>query len=143
MTLLLIAWFIVDRCWLKVVGIRGTYQTKGRNNTRSLQFPVRLVSSDTFSPTDAMDSRGKIHPDFVHINTALVDEPALELQAICTIGNLTSSQDSHGKKVDYARSSMPCSISVNLYGPLDIFGDVGDFFQVYFHPSMSYVTVLT
>ena len=96
-------------------------------NTTSIMtgagFPVALKSASEFVGQDGVSIRGTIRPDFIHITSALVEEKDLILQAKCIPNDQTG-------LISNKRSS-PCSLSIIIYGPMELLDDVGEFFQKY------------
>jgi hypothetical protein len=68
---------------------------------------------------------GKFAAEFVDMIQELMNEQDLRLQLICT----TESGHQSTKRSRYGSVSVPCSLSLILYGPPDLGEDVGNFFQ--------------
>jgi len=96
-------------------------------------YPVRLETANSFMGHDSSrEIWGSIGPDFVLLTNALLDETALDLQVVCQL-NESHSQGppKRTKALAGATSSIPCSLNIILYGPLDLFEEIGDFLQHY------------
>lgn len=72
------------------------------------------------------DTRGSVLDDRHVFIQALLDEPALNLQVWCEL-----KPDNNRRKQQSLRRCriVPCSLSIILYGPLNLSDDLGDFLQ--------------
>jgi len=120
----------------QVTKFYGTYTRipadigSGNRNEESDSFAVTILSNHEFTPQSdsPISACGKFHPDFFDIVQALLDESGLRLQAGCTVNNVQP-QGSQAKAARLGPVSLPCEVSITLYGPTDLMDNVGEFFQ--------------
>ncbi|OIW26473.1 hypothetical protein CONLIGDRAFT_620305 [Coniochaeta ligniaria NRRL 30616] len=94
--------------------------------------PVILISADSFSGAKHQSFQGKVDTAFLHITNALLEEKNLELQVHCirTEPLLLLARNSIAKRPSHAPpQSVNCSLSITMYGPMELFDEVGDFFE--------------
>jgi hypothetical protein len=127
----------------QVVGFHGTYTGRlpagpsaGSVEEGPDSFAVTIQSNHTFTPTNTsvVSSRGKFSSDFFDVVQALLDEPSLRLQAACTVGGPSlqpqgAPSKSQAKPARLGPVSLPCEVSIVVYGPKDLIDNVGEFFQ--------------
>lgn len=68
-------------------------------------------------------------PDFTYLTGALLGESTLELEANSSVSEAPSKSLSRGKIQRFSASSRPCSLNIIIYGPVELFEDIGSFFQ--------------
>ena len=106
------------------MAIAARCECRDSNDTSS--FLVQIDSSDRFSGKDQPNVRGRILSESGQMIQGLLDEPTLMLFASCILdGELTTRKSS--------RSSVPwpCVLDITVYGPLDIFDEIGSWLQEY------------
>ncbi|EEU43830.1 uncharacterized protein NECHADRAFT_74036 [Fusarium vanettenii 77-13-4] len=113
-------------CYGMVVGFHGNY-TKPSWQQDQGEFPVTIESSHKFTAASNTDLHGTFSSEFVDIMEALLDVPSLKFQATCTVDDIPS--QSAMKTSRLGPVSVPCALSVIVYGPRDMCENVGDFFQ--------------
>ena len=95
-------------------------------------FKVIIHSSHEFGPTDTnhVSGCGRFSSDFIDVVQALKAESSLTLQASCTVCS-TSPQalKAQAKAARFGPVSLPCEVSIILYGPKGLVDNVGEFFQ--------------
>lgn len=83
--------------------------------------------STEFIANTPSHGRGKFDSEYVEIVRALLNEGELRIQAMCSL------RDHHleklAKKQRYGLISVPCTVSVIIYGPERLINEVGEFFQ--------------
>ncbi len=113
-------------------GFQGTYSrlaASGSAQNEPESFPVTIISDHEFAPADAksVSGGGKISPYFIDIVKELLNEPGLRLQASCTV--CSPQQKAKADMERFGPVSLPCEVSIILYGPRDLAENVGEFFQ--------------
>ena len=71
---------------------------------------------------------GSILTQHARLIQALLDEPALQIEVRCTIES--DGQQTRKSRRPLARM-IPCVLSIILYGPMELFEEIGEFFQDY------------
>ena len=96
----------------------------------SNSFSVAIQSSHTFAPTNVVhiSGCGRFSSDYIDIVQALLDESSLRLQASCTVGGPLSLKERE-KATRFGPMSLPCEVSIIVYGPTHLMNNVGEFFQ--------------
>ncbi|KAE9982043.1 hypothetical protein EG327_005975 [Venturia inaequalis] len=87
---------------------------------------VQLLSCSTFIVAGQTKVQGSIDTASSQLLQALLDEPVIDLQVLCEISPLAANVS---KSQARARSRMPCKIAIIIYGPNNLFEDVGKFFE--------------
>ena len=72
-----------------------------------------------------------MNPEFTYLISPLLEEKALELEASSSVAEDTSKSVSRGKLRYLPALSRRCSLDVIIYGPVELFEDIGSFFQEY------------
>jgi len=69
----------------------------------------------------------------MHITSALVGDQDLQLQVQCIRGEAVAfNANTNGKRASHAPlQSVQCSLSITMYGPMELFDSIGDFFDSY------------
>lgn len=100
----------------------------GRQNSCeiSLPFPVQIDSFDRFSMKDRPEVHGRILPEHGQMIQGLLDEQALDLHVSCTLDSESSARKSSRNSVQ-----LPCTLDITVYGPLELFEEIGSWFQEY------------
>jgi SWI/SNF-related matrix-associated actin-dependent regulator of chromatin subfamily A3 len=99
-------------------------------------IPVTLTSADKFTGIDDPNFSGKVQPAYLHITSALIEDEDLKLQIECIPDETDASTiirvNSNGKRSSHAPVlSVRCNLSVTMYGPMDLFDHIGEFFESY------------
>ncbi|KAF4465808.1 alpha-16-mannosyltransferase subunit [Fusarium albosuccineum] len=92
-------------------------------------YPVRFRDNETFIGTTYSEFRGRVASEFVYLITTLLGEPALELEANVSVSDETSGSFSKNKSSRMAGYSIPCTLEIIIYGPIELFDDIGSFFE--------------
>ena len=89
-------------------------------------FPVQINSSDRFNAKDRPEIHGRIGLDHGQMIQALLKEEALKLHVLCTVdADLTSLRRTR------SYGQIPCTLEITVYGPLELFEEIGSWFQEY------------
>lgn len=105
--------------------------TCGRPRSSDLPrcFQAKLESSDRFTSEDhELEIKGRIVSDHGQMIQGLLDEQSLHLHV-----EAFSSGDSERIPKGSGRvfSQRPCTLSITVYGPLELFDEIGSWFQEY------------
>lgn len=92
---------------------------------------MKLESSDQFTAIDGDSLSGNIDPNYTHLTDALLEESAIELQITCIHDPAQQGYGGRQKSSKLLVQSLPCSLAITLYGPMELFENIGDFFQSY------------
>lgn len=101
------------------------------NPKRSLKLPsspfsVQIASSTEFKSDEHPGISGSIFSEHGQMIQGLLDEETLELYVSCTI------QDSQSSAHQKTQSSpLQCTLEITVYGPLELFGEIGTWFEEY------------
>jgi len=115
------------------MGFHGTYTRlpgSGSMHQESDAFAVTIHSSHEFTPVNShlVSGRGKFSPDFIDVIQALLDVSDLRVQARCTVRG-TQPLKAAARSARFGPVSLPCEVSIIIYGPRALMGNVGEFFQ--------------
>ncbi|PVH94734.1 hypothetical protein DM02DRAFT_721125 [Periconia macrospinosa] len=88
-------------------------------------FPVHLISSSRFWVSEPSTLVGHIASQHGNMIDGLVSENTLKLFVSCTT-ETTYTQRNNG-----AFSLVPCTLDITVYGPMELFDEIGDWFQDY------------
>lgn len=91
-------------------------------------FPVKLQGSTRFSGKDLPNVSGQISPDYSQMIQELLDETYLELHASCIVDSF---QTLNAQKQSRGPLTISCSLEISVYGPLNIFEELGTWFEHY------------
>lgn len=78
-----------------------------------------------------MALKGKVNPEFTYLTSALLDESTLELEVNFSIAEDSLPSAGRSKPLRSTALSARCSLNIIIYGPIDLFEDIGSFFQDY------------
>ncbi|KAF2273459.1 uncharacterized protein EI97DRAFT_452386 [Westerdykella ornata] len=98
-----------------------------RKNTTVEAFAVNFEGSDRFISTDARRGR-VISTHYGHMIQGLLDETVLVLHTECV---LDDKQAVPGRKTSIINWQAPCFLSITVYGPLELYDDIGVWLQEY------------
>ncbi|KAJ4007318.1 hypothetical protein NW752_007702 [Fusarium irregulare] len=116
-------------CFGMVLGISARCEQKGatRQNLPT-QFPVKLESSTRFIAESRTEIVGRIMSDHGQVLQGLLDETSLEFHASCAID---SSQAFELQKEPRALTTVPCTLEITIYGPMELFDELGSWLDDY------------
>lgn len=63
------------------------------------------------------------------LTDALLDESDIKLGVICLKGPYSLSHGGRQKALKYLRQALFCTLSITIFGPLNMFEEIGSFFQ--------------
>jgi len=89
-------------------------------------FPVQIVSSDRFSTTNGTEGSGRITAEHRQMIHGLLEESSLQLFATCTLDVEFTVQKPNRVASQLFR---PCTLDITIYGPEDLFEDIGSWLQ--------------
>lgn len=114
------------RCQISNIAAECELDTRTSQLSSSSAIPVALESSGKFGFPAYKDTQGYVLDDRHVLFQALLDEPSLNLQVWCEL-----KPDNNRRKQQSLRRCriVPCSLSMILYGPLNLSDDLGDFLQ--------------
>ena len=113
----------------QILGISGRYEQKGvTHQNLPTQFPVKLESSIRFIAENIAEVVGRIMSEHGQVVQGLLDETSLDLHASCAID---SSQTLELHKDPRALTTVPCTLEITIYGPKDLFDELGSWFDDY------------
>lgn len=90
-------------------------------------FQVRLTSSERFtSEDDELGIQGFVVSGHGQMLQGLLDESTLSLEVICSVDSKTAPEN-----LGRVFMRHPCTLSITVYGHLDLFDEIGSWFQEY------------
>jgi hypothetical protein len=110
---------------IQVPNIKATYERQGSGELPG-SFSVSLDCSTRFTSKEYSFIRGHIQPEHSQMLQGLLEEESLVIHIVCIIGDKTSS-----KKRARSVALQPCTLELSVYGPKDLFDDIGSWFQDY------------
>ncbi|KAI1124795.1 SNF2 family N-terminal domain-containing protein [Nemania abortiva] len=112
-------------CLGMVPHISGTYEQIGTCELPP-EFPAHFDSSERFSTKDNRDMKGRIHSTHSQMIQGLLDEQTLDLHVDCILDmQLTKRKPLQNSFL------LPCTLEITVYGPLELYGEIGSWFQEY------------
>jgi hypothetical protein len=106
------------------VQIKATYDRLGPGKLPE-SFSVSLDRSSRFSSKEYDFIRGRIQPEQSRMLQGLLEEESLKIYVVCIAGDRMPS------KKGRSAAPQPCSLELSVYGPKDLFDDIGSWFQDY------------
>jgi hypothetical protein len=85
---------------------------------------VQIESSDRFSSQDGIQIDGRILSEHGEMVQGLIDEPTVTLHVACKVDDKSTA-----KKPSRKFDLLPCVLEITVYGSLEIFEEIGDWFQ--------------
>ncbi|KPM37325.1 hypothetical protein AK830_g9236 [Neonectria ditissima] len=116
-------------CFGEVNGLLGKYKDPTTQGSYRDSFRIQLKSSDQFSAMDDDSVTGIIDADYTHLTYALLDEPEVKLQLTCSRDVSQALKHAKSRVSKLLVQAIPCSVSIVIYGPRDMFDEIGTFFQ--------------
>ncbi|UZP43118.1 hypothetical protein NXS19_010934 [Fusarium pseudograminearum] len=115
-------------CFGMVPYISAKLDQKGTKQGLPTSFPVELQGSTRFSGKDLTNVSGHISPDYSQMIQELLDETYLELHVSCITDGFRSV---NAQKPPRGPSTISCSLEISVYGPLEVFEELGTWFEHY------------
>lgn len=110
---------------MEVSNILGTCEQLGTDEIPS-EFSVQLDSSNNFSIKENHSINGHIQSIHGQMIQGLLEEPSLDLHVNCVLNmQPTKNKPSHNSKLSQ------CMLEITVYGPLDLYDEIGSWFQEY------------
>lgn len=91
-------------------------------------FLVQIVSSDRFVTAEGTKGSGRIAAEHGQMIQSLLEENTIQLFAMCT---LDAEQTVRKANRVTPQPFRPCTLGLTIYGPEDLFDDIGIWFQDY------------
>lgn len=91
------------------------------------QFLAEISSQESFTGKGkSIDIKGRISSDYSHMLHGVLGETSLRLEVSCVV-----ELDRPSKALDQMSSQRQCHLDITLYGPVDLFDEIGSFFEGY------------
>ncbi|RFU28304.1 hypothetical protein B7463_g8046, partial [Scytalidium lignicola] len=116
-------------CFGMIIGIAGSCKAPSSSSTS--KYPIRFESAESFIGIDDLALKGTVSPKFTYLTSALLDETKLELEATSSTAENVSKSTNKGKSQRFYGLLKRCTLNITIYGPFELFQDVGSFFQDY------------
>ncbi|KAI1501806.1 SNF2 family N-terminal domain-containing protein [Biscogniauxia marginata] len=114
-------------CFGMVINVAGSCGPSLSCSTS--RCPIRFESSESFVGTEDFAFKGRVNPEFTYLTEALLGESSLELEASSSVSESPSKSVGRGKSQRSLASSRRFSLNIIIYGPFELFEDIGSFFQ--------------
>ncbi|KAI1074222.1 SNF2 family N-terminal domain-containing protein [Whalleya microplaca] len=112
-------------CFGMVTGITGRYERQ-RSSAPSSPFVIQLDSPGHFSSKEFTSIRGQIQSEHGQMIEGLLNETSLNLNVVCIFdGKFVAKKGCRGHIL------WPCTLELTVYGPFELFNDIGKWFQDY------------
>lgn len=92
------------------------------------RIAVELKTAREFLCPSVASLTGSVSTQHEQLLQAILDEPSIRSQVICVLNDGNSGAR---KPAGLLPQLIPCSLSINLYGPKELFEEIGSFFQDY------------
>ncbi|CAF3543347.1 unnamed protein product [Fusarium graminearum] len=115
-------------CFGMIPYISAKFDQKETTQGLPTSFPVELQGSTRFSGKDLTNVSGQISPDYSQMIQELLDETYLELHVSCITDGFRSV---NAQKPPRGPSTISCSLEISVYGPLEVFEELGTWFEHY------------
>ncbi|KAL5089357.1 hypothetical protein Trisim1_005644 [Trichoderma cf. simile WF8] len=117
-------------CFGEIVGILSKCgSSTSMPNADGTSFRAKFESCEKFVSIDNDAITGTIDSDYTHLTDLLQNEAELDLQLTCTLDLSRSSSAGKRTSSSFYSHAIPCTISIIIYGPLEMLTDIGNFFQ--------------
>jgi hypothetical protein len=110
-------------CFGMIIGIHGS----GALPPGTVNHSVRLESSQRFVSSKDLNINGKLDPDFTQLLSDLLEERGLDLESYAS--SIDDQPNPRARTIRFHGSSRFCRLDIILYGPLDLFDDLGTYLQ--------------
>ncbi|KAI1131059.1 SNF2 family N-terminal domain-containing protein [Nemania abortiva] len=111
-------------CFGMIFRVTATYEHQALQNLPA-SFEVQLDPSSRFSSKQYPFIRGRMTEHGQTI-ADLLDEGTVILHSVCTVDSKSIT-----KKGSRRAMRLPCTLDITVYGPIDLLGEIGDWFQDY------------
>ncbi|KAK4060672.1 hypothetical protein Trihar35433_10080 [Trichoderma harzianum] len=117
-------------CFGEIVGILSKCgSSTSVPSADGTSFRAKFKSCEKFVSIDKDAITGTIDSDYTHLTDLLQNEAELDLQLTCTLDLSRSSGAGKRTSSSFYLHEIPCTISIIIYGPLEMLTDIGNFFQ--------------
>ncbi|KAK3940959.1 SNF2 family N-terminal domain-containing protein [Diplogelasinospora grovesii] len=113
-------------CFGRIPSISGKCEQRASSEIPA-PFPVQLDSSDRFSSKNDSGTQGRISSEHGQMIQGLLDENSLHLFTTCSI----EGEAIPSRKPGRVLPQLPCTLNITVYGPKDLFDEIGSWFQEY------------
>ncbi|RDW71008.1 hypothetical protein BP6252_07571 [Coleophoma cylindrospora] len=110
-------------CFGMIPNIVATYEGQSASDIPST-FSVQIESSSRFTAQGGFQIEGRILTEYGEMIQGLIDEPTLTLHITC-MTNEKPAAKKHSRRFE----PLSCVLEITVYGPLEIFEDIGTWFQ--------------
>lgn len=91
------------------------------------QFRAEITSQENFTERgESINIKGRISSDFAQMIHGVLGETSLQLEVSCIV-----EADRPSKALDQMSSQRQCHLDITLYGPIDLFDEIGTYFDGY------------
>lgn len=94
----------------------------------SSRLAIELKTAREFSCPSVDNLRGSVSTQHRQLLQAILDETSIRIQVTCELNNRNNGARKTSRLLPQLIS---CSLSINLYGPKELFEEIGTFFQDY------------
>ncbi|KAK6866330.1 hypothetical protein PG995_002858 [Apiospora arundinis] len=108
-----------------VAALSGTFDRNSAQDIPS-DFLVDMESSECFTSAEN-DVQGRLHTDHGSMMQGLLDDESLKLFVACTPSKVEHNTKRGPRRV----LSVPCTLDVVIYGPSDMYDEIGTWFEDY------------
>ncbi|KAJ3535529.1 hypothetical protein NM208_g536 [Fusarium decemcellulare] len=115
-------------CFGMVPGISAKCDRKGSPQALLSPFSVKIESSTHFTSQEYPEISGQILSEHGQMIQGLLDEDSLDLYISCTTNE---SQSVTSQRPSRSSAPIQCTLEITVYGPLDIFDEIGTWFDEY------------
>ncbi|KAJ2988129.1 hypothetical protein NUW58_g4138 [Xylaria curta] len=112
-------------CFGVITGLAGTYERQASQDLPA-SFEVQLDSASRFTSKNYSFIRGRVHTEHAQLLQGVTDEKTLDLYVTCT-----ADARPVAKKRGRTHMLWPCTLDITVYGPFDLFDELGNWFQDY------------
>ncbi|TRX91711.1 hypothetical protein FHL15_007493 [Xylaria flabelliformis] len=109
----------------KITGLAAMYERQASQDLPA-SFKVHLDSSSRFTSKEYDFIRGRIQTQHAQLLEGMIDENTLDLYTICTVDARPVT-----KKRGRTHMLWPCTLDITVYGPFELFNELGNWFQDY------------
>ncbi|KAK7575420.1 hypothetical protein V3481_017380 [Fusarium oxysporum f. sp. vasinfectum] len=112
--------------------IKGLSARCGHSSKQSLsEFSVKLSDAENFISSDDVSLEGKVSHEFTYLTNALLSQSEIDLEITCSTLEKSLKSTTQIQVNRISRYPTQCCLDVIIYGPADLFQDVGSFFEEY------------
>ncbi|KAF4437905.1 alpha-1,6-mannosyltransferase subunit [Fusarium austroafricanum] len=115
-------------CFGMVPSIAARCDQRATAEFSTLLFPVQIDSSTLFSSSEPQKVSGQILSEHGQMIQGLLDEKSLDLYTSCAVND---SPITEAQKASRSLSTIPCILDITVYGPLELFDEIGPWFEDY------------